>query len=88
MLDIRVSLSMKTDEMAISWTSSNHLPIILHGIHSRSKVVPFKKYVFADESFKEAGLGVTMPGAQFVPQTSFALQAYFSASDNFLSRFI
>lgn len=38
--------------------------------------------------FKEAGLGVKLPGAQLLPQTSSALQAYFSASDNFLSRFI
>lgn len=44
--------------------------------------------MFADESFKEAGLGVTLPGAQLVPQTSSASQAYFSASDNFLSPFI
>lgn len=61
---------------------------MLHGTHSRSKVGPFKKYVFADESFKEAGLGVTLPGAQLMPQTSSALQAYFPASDNFLSWFI
>lgn len=74
--------------MAISWTPSNHLPIMLHGTHSRSKAGPLKKYVFADESFKEAGLGVTLPGAQLLPQTSSAFQAYFSASDNFLSRFI
>lgn len=74
--------------MAISWTSSNHLPIMLHGTHSRSKVGPFKKYVFADESFNEARLGVTLPSAQLMPQTSSALQAYFSASDNFLSQFI